>query len=302
MRSPWVLDVSFDRRGGIRPSTGSASSPGHHISGPDGASTVTRLKSEYADVADMFLELKALEDGSAAHNRQREAIFQRTLPIARHVSQRFRNRGEPENDLYQVACVGLVNAVNRFDPDRGGEFLSFAVPTIMGEVRRHFRDFGWSVKVPRRMKDMQVQLVKAREELTRCNGRAPTASELAAHLGVDRESVLDAIVAATSYSTVSTDVTPKRGDESRSIADTLGDVDSRFQKVVDVESVRPLIAALSDRHRTVLYLRFFEDMTQSQIAQRLGYSQMHVSRLLGQALDSLRSQIAEPADAKTAVG
>lgn len=262
----------------------------------------------------MFVELRALAKGSTAYNRQREAIFQRTLPIARHVSQRFRNRGEPENDLYQVACVGLVNAVNRFDPDRGDEFLSFAVPTIMGEVRRHFRDFGWSIKVPRRVKDLQVQLIKARDELTQCTGRAPTASELATHLGVDRESVLDAIVAASSYSTVSTDVDVEPDSESRSIANTLGDVDSRFEKVIDVESVRPVIAGLPDRHRTVLFLRFFEDMTQSQIAQRLGYSQMHVSRLLGQALDTLRSQLAEPEaqralvcvvgddDAKSAVG
>lgn len=255
---------------------------------------MTRLKSEYADVSEMFLELKALAKGTPAYNRQRDAIFVRTLPIARHVSQRFRNRGEPENDLYQVACVGLVNAVNRFDPDRGDEFLSFAVPTIMGEVRRHFRDYGWSIKVPRRVKDLQVQLVKARDELTQRTGHAPTPSDLAGHLGIDRESVLDAIVAARSYSTASTDVAADPDGESRSIANTLADIDSRYEKVVDIESVRPLIAALPDRHRRVLFLRFFEDMTQSQIAQRLGYSQMHVSRLLGQALDSLRSQIAEP--------
>jgi RNA polymerase sigma-B factor len=214
----------------------------------------------------MFRELKALEESSAAYHRQREAIFNRTLPI--------------------------------------GEFLSFAVPTIMGEVRRHFRDFGWSIKVPRRVKDLQVQLSKARDELTHSSGRAPTASELAAHLGVDRESVLDAIVAASSYSTVSTDVPSEPDGESPSIANTLGVLDPRFEKVVDIESIRPLIAALPDRHRTVLFLRFFEDMTQSQIAQRLGYSQMHVSRLLGQALDTLRTQIAEPQTdyAKSAVG
>ncbi|MCV7279941.1 SigB/SigF/SigG family RNA polymerase sigma factor [Mycolicibacterium flavescens] len=250
--------------------------------------------SEYADVTDMFRQLKALDEGSLAYQRQREAIVARTLPLADHIARRYRNRGEPIDDLIQAARVGLVNAVNRFDPDNGADFLSFAVPTMMGEVRRHFRDYGWAVKVPRRLKDLQGQLVKARAELSQQIGRAPTASEVAAHLGIDREAVMEATIASSNYSTLSTDIATSADDEYRSVGETLGDVDPNIDKVVDLETVRPLIAALPEREQTVLVLRFFESMTQTQIAERMGYSQMHVSRLLAQALRRLREQVAEP--------
>ena len=141
-------------------------------------------------MTDMFRHLKSLDEGSVAFRRQREAIVERPLPIADHIARRFRNRGEPLDDLVQAARVGLVNAVNRFDVETGSEFLSFAVPTMMGEVRRHFRDHGWAVKVPRRLKDLQRQLVQARGELSQRLGRAPTASEIADHLGIDRELVV----------------------------------------------------------------------------------------------------------------
>ncbi|WP_082950541.1 SigB/SigF/SigG family RNA polymerase sigma factor [Mycobacterium sp. 1164985.4] len=250
--------------------------------------------SEYADVADMFRRLKTLDRGSIPHQRQREAIVARTLPLADHVARRYRNRGEPIDDLVQAARVGLVNAVNRFDPDNGADFLSFAIPTIMGEVRRHFRDYGWAVKVPRRLKDLQGQLVKARAELSQQIGRAPTPSEVAKHLGIERDAVMEAAIASSNYSTLSTDVQASADDEFRSVGDTLGDVDPNIDKVVDLETVRPLIAALPEREKTVLMLRFFESMTQTQIAERMGYSQMHVSRLLAQALRRLREQVREP--------
>ncbi|SEH88939.1 RNA polymerase sigma-B factor [Mycolicibacterium rutilum] len=255
---------------------------------------VSETTSEYADVTDMFRQLKTLDAGSVAYRRQREAIVARTLPLADHIARRYRNRGEPIEDLIQAARVGLVNAVNRFDPDNGANFLSFAVPTMMGEVRRHFRDYGWAVKVPRRLKDLQGQLVKARAELSQQIGRAPTASEVAAHLGIDRESVMEATIASSNYSTLSTDVQTSSDHEHRSVGDTFGDVDPNIDKVVDLETVRPLIAALPEREQTVLTLRFFESMTQTQIAERMGYSQMHVSRLLAQALRRLREQVAEP--------
>lgn len=258
---------------------------------------VSEANSEYSDVADMFRRLKTLEEGSLPHRRQREAIVARTLPLADHVARRYRNRGEPIDDLVQAARVGLVNAVNRFDPDNGADFLSFAIPTIMGEVRRHFRDYGWAVKVPRRLKDLQGQLVKARAELSQQIGRAPTPSEVAKHLGIEREAVMEATIASSNYSTLSTDVQASADDDFRSVGDTLGDIDPNIDKVVDLETVRPLIAALPEREKTVLMLRFFESMTQTQIAERMGYSQMHVSRLLAQALRRLREQVREPASA-----
>jgi RNA polymerase sigma-B factor len=259
--------------------------------------TTTEPNSEYADVPDMFRRLKTLDERGTAFERQREAIIDRTLPLAEHVARRFHGRGEDHDDLYQAACVGLINAVNRFDPEKGAEFLSFAVPTIMGEVRRHFRDRGWALKVPRRLKDMHSQLAKAGEELVHLNGRPPTPSELAEHLNVNRETVIQATIASSNYSTVSTDTPIGGQDGGRAlVADTLGCLDARLAKVVDVETVRPLIAALPDRERTVLMLRFFGDMTQTQIAQHLGISQMHVSRLLNRTLETLRTQALPPQD------
>ena len=132
-------------------------------------------------------------------------IIERCLPLANHIAGRFSNRGEPLEDLVQVARVGLINAVNRFDAENGAEFLAFAVPTIMGEVRRYFRDHGWSVKVPRRLKELSWQLKRSREELSQQLGRAPTASEIATHLGIDREEVVQAQIASSAYSTCSSD-------------------------------------------------------------------------------------------------
>jgi RNA polymerase sigma-B factor len=249
--------------------------------------------SEYAFVTDMFRHLQKLDETSAEYRRQREQIFEQCLPLADHIARRFRNRGEPLDDLVQAARVGLVNAVNRFDVDNGADFLGFAVPTIMGEVRRHFRDFGWAVKVPRRLKELQVQVNRAREELFQQVGRAPTASELAEHLGIDREAVVESTIAGSNYSTLSTDMHTGSQEGDQTIADTLGDVDLNLEKVLDLHTVRPLIAALSDREQTVLTLRFFENMTQSEIADRIGCSQMHVSRLLAKALHKLRRQTRE---------
>jgi RNA polymerase sigma-B factor len=242
----------------------------------------------------MFRRLKSFDEGSVAFRRQREAIVERSLPIADHIARRFSNRGEPLDDLVQAARVGLVNAVNRFDVETGSEFLAFAVPTMMGELRRHFRDCGWAVKVPRRLKDIQRQLVKARGELSQRLGRAPTSSEIADHLGVDRELVVEAVIAGSSYSTRSTDVQTGPYDEYQPLGETLGDVDPNLDAVIDVETVRPLIAALPERQRIVLMLRFFENLTQTQIAERVGCSQMHVSRLLAHALGTLRSQVRAP--------
>ncbi len=249
--------------------------------------------SEYADVTIMFRHLATLDADSIRARRERDAIIQRCLPLADHIARRFRNRGEPLEDLVQVARVGLMNAVNRYNVDNGAEFIAFAVPTIMGEVRRHFRDHGWSVKVPRRLKDLNSQLKRCREELSHQLGRAPTASEIAAALGIDREEVVQGQIASSAYTTLSSD-TPMGGgdsDDGRSVANTFGDLDANLEKVLDVVTVRPLLAALPAREQTVLRLRFFENMTQTQIAAQLGISQMHVSRLLARSLDRLRQRV-----------
>jgi RNA polymerase sigma-B factor len=247
---------------------------------------------EYADVPDMFRELATIEADSSEFQRHRDEIVQRCLPLADHIARRFEGRGEPRDDLVQVARVGLVNAVVRFDVETGSDFVSFAVPTIMGEVRRHFRDNSWSVKVPRRLKELHLRLGTATAELSQRLGRAPTASELAEELGMDREEVVEGLVAGSSYNTLSIDsASGSDEDDARAIADTLGDVDASLDRIEDQEALRPLLEALPERERMVLILRFFESMTQTQIAERIGISQMHVSRLLAKSLSRLRDQL-----------
>ncbi|HTY27358.1 MAG TPA: RNA polymerase sigma factor SigF [Mycobacterium sp.] len=255
-------------------------------------SSSPRANSEYADVPDMFRELAKLEPDSAEFQRHRDRIVERCLPLADHIARRFDGRGEPRDDLVQVARVGLVNAVIRYDVETGSDFVSFAVPTIMGEVRRHFRDNSWSVKVPRRLKELHLRLGAATSELSQRLGRAPTASELAQELGMDREEVVEGLVAGSSYNTLSIDSGGGGSDEDApAIVDTLGDVDLSLDQIENREALRPLLAALPERERTVLLLRFFESLTQTQIAERVGISQMHVSRLLAKSLTRLRDQL-----------
>ena len=239
----------------------------------------------------MFRALQELPEGSAKFTRQRDSIVERCLPLADHIARRFDGRGEPRDDLVQVARVGLVNAVIRFDVDAGSDFVSFAVPTIMGEVRRHFRDNSWSVKVPRRLKELHLRLGAATAELSQKLGRAPTPSELAAELEMDRDEIVEGLVAGSSYNTLSIDGAGGGTEEAPAIADTLGDVDLNLDQIENRESLRPLLASLPERERQVLLLRFFESMTQTQIAERVGISQMHVSRLLAKSLARLRDQL-----------
>jgi RNA polymerase sigma-B factor len=247
---------------------------------------------EYADVPEMFRELATVAPDSMEFQRQRDKIVERCLPLADHIARRFEGRGEPRDDLVQVARVGLVNAVVRFDVDAGSDFVSFAVPTIMGEVRRHFRDNSWSVKVPRRLKELHLRLGTATADLSQRLGRAPTATELAAELGMERDEVVEGLVAGSSYNTLSIDTGGGSDDDDvRAIADTLGDVDVGLDRIEDREALRPLLEALPERDRMVLVLRFFESMTQTQIAERVGISQMHVSRLLAKSLARLRDQL-----------
>jgi RNA polymerase sigma-B factor len=239
----------------------------------------------------MFRELATIAADSAEFQRQRDKVVERCLPLADHIARRFEGRGEPRDDLVQVARVGLVNAVNRFDVEAGPDFVSFAVPTIMGEVRRHFRDNSWSVKVPRRLKELHLRLGTVTADLSQRLGRAPTASELAKELEMDRTEVIEGLLAGSSYNTLSIDSGSSADDDARAIVDTLGDVDAGLDRIENREALRPLLDGLSERERTVLVLRFFESMTQTQIAERVGISQMHVSRLLAKSLARLRDQL-----------
>jgi RNA polymerase sigma-B factor len=244
---------------------------------------------EYTDINGMLGRLATLPERSAAWKYQREAIVIRCLPLAEHIAQRFNDRGMELDDLVQVARVGLVAAVDRFNVDNGADFLSFAVPTIRGELRRHFRDRGWAMRVPRRLKDMNVTISAAIPAMTQRLGRAPTASELAAELDVDRDEIVQSLIARDCYRTMSLDAPLTTGDsESETLGATVGAPEPDYELVVNREALRALIPRLEDRQRAVLRMRFFESMTQSQIAERLGVSQMHVSRILARTLAGMR--------------
>ncbi|MGW7004815.1 RNA polymerase sigma factor SigF [Streptomyces sp. NPDC054933] len=238
----------------------------------------------------LFVELSRLPDGSSEREELRNRLVQMHLPLVEHLARRFRNRGEPLDDLTQVATIGLIKSVNRFDPDRGVEFSTYATPTVVGEIKRHFRDKGWAVRVPRRLQELRLALTTATGELSQAHGRAPTVHELAEHLKISEEEVLEGLESANAYSTLSLDV-PDTDDESPAVADTLGAEDDALEGVEYRESLKPLLEQLPPREKKILLLRFFGNMTQSQIAQEVGISQMHVSRLLARTLAQLRDRL-----------
>ncbi|GAA2488250.1 hypothetical protein GCM10010393_19530 [Streptomyces gobitricini] len=238
----------------------------------------------------LFIELRALPDGSPERAELRNRLVRMHLPLVEHLARRFRNRGEPLDDLTQVATIGLIKSVDRFDPDRGVEFSTYATPTVVGEIKRHFRDKGWAVRVPRRLQELRLSLTTATAELSQLHGRSPTVHELAERLGISEEEVLEGLESANAYSTLSLDV-PDTDDESPAVADTLGAEDEALEGVEYRESLKPLLEDLPPREKRILLLRFFGNMTQSQIAQEVGISQMHVSRLLARTLAQLREKL-----------
>ncbi len=238
----------------------------------------------------MFLELRTLQDGTPEYAELRNRLVRMHLPLVEHLARRFRNRGEPLDDLTQVATIGLIKSVDRFDPDRGVEFSTYATPTVVGEIKRHFRDKGWAVRVPRRLQELRLSLTTATAELSQLHGRSPTVHELAEKLAISEEEVLEGLESANAYSTLSLDV-PDTDDESPAVADTLGAEDEALEGVEYRESLKPLLEDLPPREKRILLLRFFGNMTQSQIAQEVGISQMHVSRLLARTLAQLREKL-----------
>ncbi|GAA2530539.1 RNA polymerase sigma factor SigF [Streptomyces levis] len=239
---------------------------------------------------EMFLKLRTLSSGSPEYAELRNQLVRMHLPLVEHLARRFRNRGEPLDDLTQVATIGLIKSVDRFDPDRGVEFSTYATPTVVGEIKRHFRDKGWAVRVPRRLQELRLSLTTATAELSQLHGRSPTVHELAEKLAISEEEVLEGLESANAYSTLSLDV-PDTDDESPAVADTLGAEDEALEGVEYRESLKPLLEDLPPREKRILLLRFFGNMTQSQIAQEVGISQMHVSRLLARTLAQLREKL-----------
>jgi len=237
---------------------------------------------------ELFERLSVLPADNPERARIRATLVELHLPLVEYLARRFRNRGEWLDDLTQVATIGLIKSIDRFDLERGVEFSTYATPTIVGEIKRHFRDKGWAVRVPRRLQELKLSLTKAVGELAQRLGRAPTVSELAAHLQMSEEEVLEGLESANAYSTVSLDA-PDSGDEDApAVADSLGMIDEALEGVEYRESLKPLLERLPPREKKILLLRFFGNMTQSQIAAELGISQMHVSRLLARTLAQLR--------------
>jgi RNA polymerase sigma-B factor len=225
-------------------------------------------------------------EGDAA---ARDELVERFLPLARQLARRYQRGGEQLDDLIQVASLGLLKAIDRFDPARETAFSSFAVPTILGELKRHFRDKGWSVRVPRDLQELAVKVDRVSGEMTRELGRTPTPDEIGERVGASTEQVLEAREAAGAYRAVSLD--RPRGDdadEGEQFADVFGIEDPGFTQAEHAATVQRLMASLTDREREVLRLRFGEDLTQSEIGARVGVSQMHVSRLIRQSIARLR--------------
>jgi RNA polymerase sigma-B factor len=221
--------------------------------------------------------------------RAREELVERFLPLARNLARRYAGAREPFDDLLQVASLGLVKAIDRFVVDRGAAFSSFAVPTILGELKRYFRDLGWSVHVPRGAQEQALKVQEAQERLTSRSGRPPTVNELAEYLELEVEDVLDALETAAAHHSTSLDAPREdRGDESGSLVDVFGEEDGRYELVEETATISVAARELTPRERRVLALRFAGDMTQTQIAQEIGVSQMQVSRILRRALTQLR--------------
>ncbi|HST86509.1 MAG TPA: SigB/SigF/SigG family RNA polymerase sigma factor [Kineosporiaceae bacterium] len=265
----------------LSPQAAGTATPGAEVSEDDGP----RVSDPRVD--HRLVLLATMSSADPRYGALRRTVIEAHLPLVHHLAQRFRGRGEPYDDLVQVGTIGLLHSVDRYDPGRGS-FAAFAVPTIVGEIRRHFRDRGWAMRIPRRVQDLGRRVSEARETLTHNLDRSPTVQEIAAYLEVDADLVLEALETATAYITVPL---PTSADESDRMAKAFED--SGLELVEQRETLRPLLARLPAREQRILELRFARGMSQSQIASEVGVSQMHVSRLLAKSLAMLRSGLTE---------
>ncbi|MFD9367961.1 RNA polymerase sigma factor SigF [Streptomyces sp. NPDC060020] len=247
----------------------------------------------------LFRRLSTLTEGTAEYSYVRNTLIELNLSLVKFAARRFRGRSEPMEDIVQVGTVGLIKAINRYDVTRGVEFTSFALPTITGEIKRFFRDTSWAVKVPRRLQELRQGMARASDELEQTLGRLPTDAELAAHLGISDAELAEGRQAAQAYSSRSLDMTVQDDADPGTAQRALGREEPAYERIEDLAALKPLIERLPERDREILSLRFGQELTQSEIGEVLGISQMHVSRLLNRTLRSLRSGLltdAPPAD------
>jgi RNA polymerase sigma-B factor len=251
-------------------------------------STLTR-----AEIRAMFRSYQEAPD-EAEKAEMRSQLVEQYIGLVEFLARRFRNRGEPLEDLVQVGTIGLLKAIDRFDLGREVEFSTYATPTIVGELKRHFRDKGWAVRVPRRLQELHLELTKIIGHLGQELGRSPTVPEIAEHSGISEEQVLEGLEIAQAYNFTSLDAPIDSDDsESSSFADQMGSEDEQLENLEYRAALAPEMAKLPERERRILFLRFYKGMTQSEIADRLGISQMHVSRLLNRTLIRLREALRE---------
>ncbi len=254
----------------------------------------SRARRRHDDTPDTDAAFRRMNDLPACAERDelRQEIVAAWMPMAHRLARRFRNRGESLEDLQQVADLGLFKAVTRYDPARGNAFESFAVPTVVGEIKRHFRDHMWDLHVPRRVQELRNKVRTSRRELSlTMGGHGPTVAQLAEHSGLSEEEALVGMEALESYRTLSLDAELPGSDDGYALVDTLGDAEPGFDLVLYRETVKPELERLPERERRILYLRFFCDMTQSRIAEQLGISQMHVSRLISRSCHRIHDHV-----------
>jgi RNA polymerase sigma-B factor len=253
----------------------------------------TRVELTRRRSAEFFLVLRDEDAPAASREEARDSLVHLHLPLVEHCARRFRNRGEPLEDLVQVGTIGLIKSIDRFDSGRGVEFSTYATPTIIGEIKRYFRDKGWAIRVPRRLQELRMQIGSASAELTQTLGRSPTPRELAESIGCTVEEIVEGIESSNAYATLSLDATDDNDDSTSTMLDAIGIDDEGLEHVEIRESIKPLLDRLEPREKKILLLRFFKNMTQSQIAEEIGVSQMHVSRLLNRTLEQLRASLEE---------
>ncbi len=261
---------------------------------PEAHASETRVEATRRRNAELFLVFRDATATEATRQGAREGLVTLHLPLVEHCARRFRNRGEPFDDLVQVGTIGLIKSIDRFDVGRGVEFSTYATPTIIGEIKRYFRDKGWAIRVPRRLQELRMQIGATTAELTQALGRSPTPRELAETIGCSVEEIIEGIESGNAYSTLSLDATDDSGEDGgASMLELMGLDDDELEHIEIRESIKPLLEALPPREKRILLLRFFRNKTQSEIAEEIGVSQMHVSRLLSRTLDQLRASLQE---------
>jgi len=243
--------------------------------------------------AELLQAMAALPARHPARGALREKAIEAWLPLAHHLAHRYSGRGEPTDDLVQTAAIGLIKAVDKFDPSRGVDFAGYAIPTIIGELKRHFRDRTWDIRVPRRLQELRLSISEANSALLQSLGRSPTVADIAAHLNLTEEVVLEGLEGARAYNAVSLSTPTGDGERATELGDMLGTDDGEYELAELRVALGPALASLDEREQRILTLRFYGNLTQSQIAEQIGVSQMHVSRLLARALTKLRGQLGE---------